>query len=62
MHAYIVSSYSLNSYQIITDSVYHIAVCWPMQDGITHTNRDNKTSVSFMWTAPPQGTGGVMFR
>ena len=30
--------------------------------GITHTSRSDKTSVSFTWTAPPNGTGEVQFR
>ena len=30
--------------------------------GITHTDGNDKTSVSFMWTAPPEGTGEVEIR
>ena len=30
--------------------------------GVTHTNADDKTTVSFTWTAPPVGTGEVEVR
>ena len=30
--------------------------------GITHTEASDKTSVSFTWTAPSEGTGEVQFR
>ena len=30
--------------------------------GITHTDGNDKTSVSFMWTAPAEGTGEVQIQ
>ena len=30
--------------------------------GVTHINRNEKTTVSFNWTAPAAGTGEVEFR
>jgi hypothetical protein len=30
-------------------------------NGITHTNRNDKDSVSMQWTAPPEGTGPIQF-
>lgn len=35
--------------------------CSPAGGGVTHTNRNNKTSVQFQWT-PTAGTGDVVFR
>ena len=33
----------------------------PFQDGITHSNRNNKTSATMLWTAPAVGTGPLEF-
>ena len=33
-----------------------------LQTAATHTNRDDKTEVAVMWTAPPAGTGEIFFR
>ena len=30
--------------------------------GITHKNRLKKKSVTLTWTAPPEGTGAVVFK
>ena len=31
------------------------------QAGITHTNNNDKTSISFLWIAPAKGTGPIQF-
>ena len=37
-------------------------VCIISQDGVTHSNRRAKLSVTFEWTAPPgRGTGPLHF-
>jgi len=33
-----------------------------MQTAATHTNANEKLSVTLMWVAPPAGTGAIRFR
>jgi len=39
-------------------------LCWCVctQTAATHTNDNEKSSVSLSWTAPPAGTGAIRFR
>ena len=52
---------SCNVYYSTTINVTETIVAIIMQDGITHSNRDNKGSVYFDWTAPAAGSGPLRF-
>ena len=41
----------------IFDPAWHLS----FQNGITHTNKNDKDSVSMNWTAPLEGTGPIQF-
>ena len=42
---------------------YHnVIVACSFQIGVTHTENSRKNSISFLWTAPSEGTGPIRFR
>merc|ERR1711860_3465 len=47
----------------VTDATTQQLVCGDNNNqGVTHKNSDDKTSVSFKWTAPAQAAGDIYFR
>ena len=59
-HTFIGSECRCDGDQLYTGTFF--TCCIQDNLGVTHTNADDKTTVSFTWTAPPVGTGEVEVR
>eukprot|EP00731_Ephydatia_muelleri_P013387 Em0007g697a len=48
-------------FTVVPGSLTKLSACIPPESAVTHSSKSLKSGVELMWTAPPKGTGDVVF-